>query len=72
MVKNLKGKFISLPPGIRAQILNIKTNQLVQDFVIEEDEDAIHMLNAVSSAFTSSFVFAEFIVDQLLQSKGGI
>ncbi len=70
LVKNLKGKFIPLPVGIRAQLLNIKTNQLVQDFVVEHGKNSIHILNAVSPAFTSSFAFAEFIVDKIKKNKG--
>jgi len=48
-------------PGIRAQLLNLKTRELVQDFVIEGDKRSIHVLNAVSPAFTCAFPFAEFV-----------
>lgn len=51
-------------PGIRAQLLDISTLSLVQDFVIEEGENSIHILNAVSPAFTCSFPFAEWIVER--------
>jgi (S)-2-hydroxyglutarate dehydrogenase len=54
-------------PGIRAQLLNIQTNELVQDFVIEGDENSIHILNAVSPAFTCSIPFAEYIVDNYVK-----
>jgi hypothetical protein len=50
-------------PGIRAQLMNTKTMELVQDFVVEGDKDTIHVLNAVSPAFTSSFPFAKWVVD---------
>lgn len=50
-------------PGIRAQLLNTETLELVQDFVIEGDENSIHILNAVSPAFTCSFPFSKWIVD---------
>jgi len=72
LVRSLKGKFIPLPAGIRAQLLNRKTNELVQDFVIEHEENSTHILNAVSPAFTCSFAFAEFVVDEILENKGGI
>ena len=50
-------------PGIRAQLLNMRTLELVQDFVVEGDQHTIHVLNAVSPAFTSSFPFARWVVD---------
>lgn len=50
-------------PGIRAQLLNTKTKELVMDFVVEGDQDTVHVLNAVSPAFTSSFPFAKWVVD---------
>lgn len=49
-------------PGIRAQLLDKTTLNLVQDFVVEGDKNSIHILNAVSPAFTCSFPFAEFVV----------
>jgi len=50
-------------PGIRAQLLNKKTLELVMDFVVEGDEHSIHVLNAVSPAFTCSFPFAKWVVE---------
>jgi L-2-hydroxyglutarate oxidase LhgO len=50
-------------PGIRAQLLNTKTMELVQDFVIEGDADSVHVLNAVSPAFTCSLSFANWLVN---------
>ncbi len=51
-------------PGIRAQLLNLKTDELVMDFLIEHAEDSTHVLNAVSPAFTSAFSFAARIVEE--------
>ena len=48
-------------PGIRAQLLDKKLLSLVQDFVIEGDKKSIHILNAVSPAFTCAFPFAEYV-----------
>ncbi len=56
-------------PGIRAQLLNKKTLELVQDFVVESDEDSIHVLNAVSPAFTSSIPFANWVVEEHVLKK---
>ncbi|MBF0588426.1 MAG: L-2-hydroxyglutarate oxidase [Magnetococcales bacterium] len=52
-------------PGIRAQLVETARNALVNDFVIEGDHKSLHVLNAVSPAFTCSFPFAEHIVDEI-------
>jgi (S)-2-hydroxyglutarate dehydrogenase len=49
-------------PGIRAQLLNLKTNELVMDFLVEHADRSTHVLNAVSPAFTCAFSFAEHLV----------
>jgi L-2-hydroxyglutarate oxidase LhgO len=54
-----------LQPGIRAQLLNKENMTLVQDFVLEHGENSIHILNSVSPAFTCSFSFSKFIVDEV-------
>jgi len=54
-------------PGIRAQLLNTRTWELVQDFVVEGNKTSVHVLNAVSPAFTSSFPFARWIVDHYIK-----
>lgn len=56
-------------PGIRAQLLNKNTLELVQDFVVESDNDTVHVLNAVSPAFTCSFPFAREIVKTHILNK---
>jgi (S)-2-hydroxyglutarate dehydrogenase len=61
--KNKFGGF--LQPGIRAQLLNKEELTLVMDFVVEYGENSAHILNAVSPAFTCSFSFARFIVDEI-------
>ena len=53
-------------PGIRAQLLNTKTKELIQDFVVESDGLSTHILNAVSPAFTCSLPFAEWVVQHYL------
>jgi L-2-hydroxyglutarate oxidase LhgO len=52
-------------PGIRAQLLNIKTRKLEMDFVVQSDERSLHVLNAVSPAWTCSIPFAGFICDKI-------
>jgi L-2-hydroxyglutarate oxidase len=56
------------PPGIRAQLLDVRTQKLVQDFVVEGDKRSVHILNAVSPGWTCSFPFADMVVrDYLLR-----
>ena len=52
------------PPGIRAQLLDTRSLELVQDFVVEGDAESTHILNAVSPAFTASIPFAEWVVSR--------
>jgi L-2-hydroxyglutarate oxidase LhgO len=49
-------------PGIRAQLLDLKTHELVMDFRVEHAERSTHVLNAVSPAFTCAFSFAAHLV----------
>lgn len=53
-------------PGIRAQLLDSRTLELVQDFVVEADSRSVHLLNAVSPAFTCSLPFSEWIVENYI------
>jgi hypothetical protein len=41
--------------------LDKQTLNLVQDFVVEGDQNSVHILNAVSPAFTCAFPFAEYV-----------
>lgn len=50
--------------GIRPQLINVREKRLEMDYVIEKSSDSLHVLNAISPAFTSSLAFAEWIVDQ--------
>lgn len=71
MVKQLDTKGFTEwgKPGIRAQLLNKRTNELVMDFKIEGDSKSIHVLNAVSPAFTCSFPFAKYVVENYITNK---
>ncbi len=68
LVKNIDNKEFNSwsTPGIRAQLLDINSLELVQDFVVESDKKTIHILNAVSPAFTCSFPFSKWVVDNFL------
>lgn len=49
--------------GIRPQLVNKSTKKLEMDYILQTTDDSIHVLNAISPAFTSSFAFSEMIVD---------
>ena len=48
--------------GIRPQLVNWETKQLVMDFMVLTDGDALHVLNPISPAFTSSMDLARKMV----------
>ncbi len=50
--------------GIRPQLINTRTNQMVMDYVLENDQSSVHVLNAISPAFTCSFAFAKLLADK--------
>jgi (S)-2-hydroxyglutarate dehydrogenase len=52
--------------GIRPQLVNSRKNLLEMDFVVESGRNSVHVLNAISPAFTSSFAFAGYVIDQFL------
>ncbi|CAN5641363.1 L-2-hydroxyglutarate oxidase [soil metagenome] len=53
------------PPGIRAQLFDTGARKLEMDFVVEGDERSLHVLNAVSPAFTCSLPFADYLVERV-------
>ncbi|HEY5932262.1 MAG TPA: L-2-hydroxyglutarate oxidase [Nitrospira sp.] len=57
-------------PGIRAQLLDITKKKLEMDFVLEGDNRSMHVLNAVSPAFTCSLPFASHVCDQIDKAVG--
>ena len=46
-------------------LVSKKTNNLVMDFIIEQDNKSLHILNAVSPAWTCALSFSEYVVDQI-------
>ena len=52
-------------PGIRAQLVDITKRKLEMDFVLEGDRHSMHVLNAVSPAFTCSLPFAEHVCERI-------
>ena len=66
LIAGLKSKDLvsSNKVGIRPQLINIKTKSIEMDYIIEQTENSMHILNSISPAFTSSFAFAKWIVDK--------
>jgi len=52
-------------PGIRAQLLELESGRLEMDFVMESDHLSLHVLNAVSPAFTCAFPIASHVCDEV-------
>jgi L-2-hydroxyglutarate oxidase LhgO len=54
-----------LKPGIRAQLVNLESGKLEQDFVVRKSRNSIHILNAVSPGWTSALPFGLWIPESL-------
>lgn len=68
LVKNLEPSWLTNTSkvGIRPQLIDWRTRELIMDFVVEKGEDSVHVLNAISPAFTSSMAFAQHVVDEYI------
>lgn len=51
--------------------MDVESYRLEMDFRIEGDDRSLHVLNAVSPAFTCAFPFARFVVDRVLGATAG-
>ncbi len=49
------------PPGIRSQLVNLQSGELVQDFLVEKGRNSTHILNAVSPGWTSALPFGDYV-----------
>jgi L-2-hydroxyglutarate oxidase len=54
--------------GIRSQLVNANTGELVQDFVVERYANSIHFLNIVSPGWTSALPFTRHFMADFLDS----
>lgn len=52
--------------GIRPQLIDLHKKELMMDFLIEKKHHTLHILNAISPAFTSSMAFAKYVVNNYL------
>jgi L-2-hydroxyglutarate oxidase LhgO len=57
-------------PGIRAQLFHKKERKMLMDFVLEGDAGSLHILNAVSPAFTCALPFADYVLDEVEARAG--
>lgn len=55
--------------GIRAQLFDIKKKQLESDFLVKIKGNSVHILNAVSPAFTTSITFAKYVTNLISKSE---
>lgn len=59
-------------PGIRAQLVDTQKKKLEMDFVLEGDDRSMHILNAISPAFTCSIPFSDYVCDHIHKVHAGI
>ncbi|MBL7181077.1 MAG: L-2-hydroxyglutarate oxidase [Desulfobacterales bacterium] len=69
LVKRLRPEDIepSNKVGIRAQLVDWNTKEMVMDFLVRQDGEVVHILNPVSPAFTCSMELARQIVQTYFQ-----
>lgn len=56
----------SAKAGIRPQLVDWPSKELVMDFIVLEKDNTVHILNAISPAFSSSMSFAKHVVDEYI------
>jgi len=72
LVDSLKPEDVVQSPkaGIRPQLVDLAANSLVMDFLTESGEADLHVLNAISPAFTSAMALAPILADQATALAG--
>jgi L-2-hydroxyglutarate oxidase LhgO len=61
-------KWAKKSPGIRGQLINSLTGELIQDFLIEHQKNTTHILNAVSPGWTAALPFGRHVA-QLVSER---
>lgn len=66
LIPNLKIEYLKpcKKVGIRPQLYDKANNKIIKDFLIQNEENSIHVLNAISPAFTASFAFADIVIQK--------
>ena len=69
LIPSIESKHIEISKkvGIRSQLFNTETRELVDDFLCLSGLESTHVLNAISPAFTASFSLADIIIDQVIK-----
>jgi L-2-hydroxyglutarate oxidase LhgO len=70
LVKELQPEWLvkATKVGIRPQLISLSEKKLMMDFLVIKEKHSLHVLNAISPAFTSSMAFAKYLVAEYLQS----
>jgi L-2-hydroxyglutarate oxidase LhgO len=55
--------------GIRAQLVDLKTGALVEDFVTKEFQNSLHLLNGISPGWTCALPFGRYLAEKLIIPK---
>ena len=67
MYKDIKiNELIKNSSGIRAQLVG-NNGELMDDLVVKEGKNALHILNAVSPGMTCSLPFADYLVENYVK-----
>jgi L-2-hydroxyglutarate oxidase LhgO len=61
-------KWAKKSPGIRGQLINSLTGELIQDFLIEHQKNTTHILNVVSPGWTAALPFGRHVA-QLVSER---
>jgi L-2-hydroxyglutarate oxidase LhgO len=55
--------------GIRAQLVDLKTGELVEDFSIKEFQNSLHLLNGISPGWTCALPFGRYLAEKFIIPK---
>jgi L-2-hydroxyglutarate oxidase LhgO len=62
---DMVGNWHKNKPGIRAQLVNINSGKLEQDFIVRRHLNSTHVLNAVSPGWTSALPFGRWVAESV-------
>lgn len=66
---SVRGGWSRKSGGIRSQLVDLRTGEFEQDFIVESTTNETHILNTVSPGWTSAIPFVEWIYDQYILPK---
>ena len=71
LVPNLRAEMLmsTSKAGIRAQLYDKDRGELVNDFLAIRGDNDVHILNAISPAWTCSLEMADFICDNYIDNS---